>query len=143
MRTHRSHCSRIANKCRRNAEAEEDMASLQKKGNSWNCQFVYNGKRHTFTLGDVSEREAELSAASADKVLLRLKQGLLHLPPTVDIVSFVQCDGKPPEVPRSREDITLGQLRDRYIMSAAQLKRARIARWTWPKRHARTAHMAR
>jgi integrase len=91
------------------------MASLQKKGNSWNCQFMYNGRRHTYTLGDVSDREAGLAAAGVDKVLLRLQQGLLHLPPTLDIVTFVRNDGKPPEIPQSREDITLGQLRDRYI----------------------------
>ena len=31
------------------------MASLQKKGNSYYCQFTYHGKRHTFTVG-ASER---------------------------------------------------------------------------------------
>ena len=32
------------------------MATLQKKGNGWYCQFLHHGKRHTFTIGRVSKR---------------------------------------------------------------------------------------
>jgi hypothetical protein len=31
------------------------MASIQKKADSWYCQFMYRGQRHTFTIGKVDE----------------------------------------------------------------------------------------
>ena len=34
---------------------------------------------------------------------MRLKQNLLHLPPGMDIVTFVEFDGKPPISPDSGE----------------------------------------
>jgi hypothetical protein len=50
---------------------------------------------------------------------MRLKQGLLPLPPDVDIVTFVEHDGKPPQsaagVTITRHATTLGQLRDKYV----------------------------
>lgn len=39
------------------------MASLQKKGDSWCCQFMYRGQRHIFTIGKVDETEANNTAA--------------------------------------------------------------------------------
>ena len=56
------------------------MASLQKKGDAWYCQFYYHGKRHTFGVGNVSADEAEAKAHQVDYLLLRLRQDLLHLP---------------------------------------------------------------
>ena len=35
------------------------MASLQKKGDSYYCQFCYHGRRHIFPVGAVEESEAE------------------------------------------------------------------------------------
>ena len=34
------------------------MASLQKKGDSWHCQFAYKKKRWTWVLGKVDDAEA-------------------------------------------------------------------------------------
>jgi hypothetical protein len=34
------------------------MASLQKKGDSWYCQFMHRGQRHTFTIGKFDETES-------------------------------------------------------------------------------------
>lgn len=39
------------------------MASVQRKGNSWYCQFLHRGRRHTFALGPVGAEEAEARAA--------------------------------------------------------------------------------
>lgn len=94
------------------------MASLMQQGDRFYCQFLYHGKRHCFSLGDVGRNEAELVAAGVDKTLLRLKQGLLHLPPGNDIVTFVRHDGKPPEKHEEvtvRDVLTLGKLRDEYL----------------------------
>lgn len=95
------------------------MASLQKKGESYYCQFMYHGKRHTFTVGAVSDEEAGNKARQVDYLLMRLKQRLIVLPDGVDIVTFVEHDGKPPSaadgIPITRQSITLGDARDRYL----------------------------
>ncbi len=94
------------------------MASLQKKGDSYYCQFCYHGKRYTFTVGAVSEEEAGNKSRQVDYLLMRLKQRLIVLPDDVDIVTFVEHDGKPPSVdgiPITRQSITLGDARDRYL----------------------------
>ena len=45
------------------------MASLQQKSDTWYCQFVCHGKRHTFTVGKVPADEAE--ANQVDYLLMR------------------------------------------------------------------------
>jgi integrase len=96
------------------------VASLQKKGVSFYCQFLYLGKRHTFTVGPVEQDEAENKAAQVDYLLMRLKQRLIVLPDGCDIVTFVRHDGNPPNalptLPEAkRRAVTLGHLRDRYL----------------------------
>lgn len=95
------------------------MASLQQKGDRFYCQFLYHGKRHTFTVGRVSRDEAETKAAQVDYLLMRIKQRLVTVPPGVDIVTFVEFDGKSPEKDGAPlpppETVTLGGLRDRYL----------------------------
>jgi hypothetical protein len=39
------------------------MASIQQKDEAWHCQFVYHGKRHMFSLGKVSQDEADAKAS--------------------------------------------------------------------------------
>jgi integrase len=114
------------------------MPSIQKKGQSYYCQFTYHGKRHTFTLGEVSAQEANAKASQVNYLLIRLKQGTLTLPAGIDIVHFMQQDGNPtkvaptlPEAPR--KGVTLIHLRDRWIetyangtIEASSLKTCRI-----------------
>ena len=93
------------------------MATLQLRNQSYRILFRFQGKRYTFTLGKVSEREAENSIAQTDLVLMRLEQGLLQLPEQTDIVAFVKNGGKIPPGKKSTpiRELTLGQLRDAYI----------------------------
>lgn len=92
------------------------MASVQKKGEAYYCQVLFKGKRHTFTIGKVSEREAANKASQVEYLLMRLKQGLIELPEGCDIVAFLQHDGKPPlQKVQKPETATLGLLRDRYL----------------------------
>jgi integrase len=92
------------------------MASIQKKGNGWYGQFLYHGKRRTFTIGRVTEAEAKAKADQVDYLLMRLSQGLISLPPGIDIVSFVRHDGSmPSEAAPARSDPTLADLRNRYL----------------------------
>ena len=79
---------------------------------------MYRGKRYTFTVGTLSEDEAENKARQVDYLLMRLKQRLIAIPDGVDVVTFVEHDGKPPSVdsiPITRHSITLGDARDRYL----------------------------
>lgn len=98
------------------AQRAGDMASLQKRGKTYSCVFYWGGKRQWLTLGNVTEKEADSKASQVDYLLMRLKQGLIALPDGVDIVDFIQHDGKPPArqaapVPH----LTLAAFRDRYI----------------------------
>lgn len=93
------------------------MAWTQQRAGSYRILFRYHGKQHAFTLGQVSQDEADNKAAQVDYLLMRLKQGLVELPPEVDIVSFVEADGQMPlavKTANRRETVTLGKLRDRY-----------------------------
>src|SRR6516162_9390108 len=95
------------------------MASLQRKGNSWYCQFIYHGKRHTLTIGPVSDTEASAKSQQVGYLLLRLKQGLIQLPPGIGIVEFMQRDGKwRPETSVTSNgptELSLVNLRDQYL----------------------------
>lgn len=100
------------------------MASLQKKGNNWYCQFVHEKKRHTFAVGPVTDEEARAKAAHVDYLLLQLRQGLIELPASVDIVEFVRHDATPPAKrtvhrPKASNGGTLAELRDRFLAAHA------------------------
>lgn len=89
------------------------MATVQQRGDSFRIQFLYHGKRHGFTLGSVTEAEANSKAAQVDYLLMRLKQRLAAIPPGVSVIDYVQFDGKP--APADSIKTTLAQLRDKYI----------------------------
>lgn len=93
------------------------MASLQKKGDAWYCQFTYLGRRHTFTVGKVAEREARRWKANAENLLLLVRHGRLEVPRGIAITDFILHDGKPPVDPAIavRNDTTLRQLREGYL----------------------------
>lgn len=92
------------------------MASLQKKGDSWYCQFMYQRQRHTFTVGKVEETEANATAAKIDYILMRIRQRLLEVPAGMDIITFIEHDGKPPAVVVEKPKSALfSEFRQRYI----------------------------
>ncbi len=92
------------------------MAGLQHRNGSYRILFRYQGKQHTLTLGAVAEDEAEIKASQVDYLLMRLKQKLAALPQGVDIVEFVQMDGRvlPPASPEIQK-VSLAALRDQYV----------------------------
>jgi integrase len=100
------------------------MAALQERNGSYRVIFNYRGKQRAFTLGRVAEAEAEAKAAQVDYLLMRLKQGLIEMPPGCDVVAFFKHDGAPPAVPAPgpsapRPEPTLADLRDRYLQTHA------------------------
>ena len=92
------------------------MASLMQQGDRLYCQFYFSGKLHCFSLGKVDEGQANAKIAQVDYMLLRLRQGLMMLPVGMDIVTFLEFDGKTPdEIPITKNDVTLGFLREDYL----------------------------
>ena len=92
------------------------MASLQKKGDSWYCQFMFQRQRYTYTIGGVEEAEAKTTAAKIDYILMRIRQRLLELPLGMDIISFIEHDGKPPPDAKPEMKITpFKELRKAYL----------------------------
>src|SRR4051794_27450457 len=92
------------------------MASLQQKGDAFYCQFCYQGRRHTVTVGRVSRDEAEAFAGKVVYLLMRIKQKLIRVPPGVDIDEFVIRDGQVPEPEVAAPDpVSFGQFQQKYL----------------------------
>src|SRR4051812_11835453 len=94
------------------------MASLQKQGNSWYCQFYWRNRRHTFSVGRVTPGQAEAKATKVQEIVDLLERGVLKLPEGTDVASFVKHDGQPPAAAQSQkvsQKSSLGELRDAYL----------------------------
>jgi integrase len=94
------------------------MAAVQERNNSFRILFRYLGKQYAFTLGEVPRDEAETKAAQVDYLLLRIKQGFVHLPPGISITEFVEKDGQvksPEKAATAPHTLTLAQIKDRYL----------------------------
>jgi integrase len=92
------------------------VASIQKKGKSWYCQFTYRGKRHTFTVGEVEEIDAKAKATKVRELLNLIKRHLLEVPADCDIVTFMEYDGKPPgHLPPPKKKTTFKELKESYL----------------------------
>jgi integrase len=94
------------------------MASIQRRGDSYYCQFRYGTQRRTFSIGKVTDAEADAWVGKVAHILMRVKQRLLTVPSDCDIVDFILADGRAPTTPLptgSGERITIGKLRDRYF----------------------------
>ena len=110
------------------------MATVQLRGNSHRLIFQYLGQQHSCTLGNVSEIEAFQCKTRCEQLLMRVKQGLLEVPPGVAIADFTDArePRRPADAlpqPASREDLILdNQGRDAEIRrhSSSSSSRARI-----------------
>ena len=77
------------------------MAAIQERKGSYRVQFNFRGKQFGFTIGKVSETEANFKASEIDYLLTRLRQGLVEMPPGADVVEFFRHNGSPPARPVS------------------------------------------
>ncbi|HEX4412403.1 MAG TPA: hypothetical protein VH107_02170, partial [Lacipirellulaceae bacterium] len=93
------------------------MAALQLRGDSYRLIFQYLGQQQSRTLGDISQTEAVQCKTRCEQLLMRVRQGLLEVPPGVAIADFILCDGKPPVDPALalRKQTTLQELRKGYL----------------------------
>ena len=93
------------------------MATLQLRSDSYRLIFQYLGQQQSCTLGNISEIEACQCKSRCEQLLMRVKQGLLEVPPGVTIADFILFDGKPPVDPALavRKQTTLQELRKAYL----------------------------
>ncbi len=93
------------------------MATLDRKGDSWYCQFMFRRQRHNFSIGKVTEVEAGKVVAKVDYLLMRIRQNLITVPAGMDIISFIQNDGNSPNPARQnlKPEITLTEFREAYF----------------------------
>src|SRR5438132_4597174 len=100
------------------------MAALQERNGSFRLIFWYYGKQHAFTIGQVSKKEANDTAATVGNLLRGVEDGRIRIPTGLDIVTFIrqrlaslnrESDLTPEPATRPRDETTLGILRDRYI----------------------------
>lgn len=93
------------------------MASLQKKGDLWHCQFLHKKQRRTWVIGKVDDAETHAIKGKVEYLLMRVKQHLIDVPAGMDILDFIQCDGKALNNyhPPVREETTFAGLRDAYL----------------------------
>jgi integrase len=95
---------------------EQRMAwlELDPDSNCYKVCFRYGGRRFKKSLKTDDRAEAEILVGGVEKNLLRLEQGLLELPESADIVSFVLSDGKRRERPNAPCSLTLEELFQKY-----------------------------
>ncbi len=91
------------------------MAAIQKKGDTYYCEFRFAGKRHHFTIGQVTQEQARGKALAVDELLKLIKRGRVQVPENVPFADFVASDGKVACPVLVAATCTLGQLRDRYL----------------------------
>jgi hypothetical protein len=93
------------------------VAALQLRGDSYRLIFQYHGQQQSCTLGEITETEAQQCKTRCEQLLMRVKQGLIEVPPGVAIADFILCDGKPPVDPALalRKQTTLQELRIGYL----------------------------
>lgn len=72
------------------------MAALQERNGSDRILFNYHRNQRVFTLDRVTEAEARAKASQVDYLLMRLKQGLIEIPPGIDVLAFFRHDEAPP-----------------------------------------------
>jgi hypothetical protein len=97
------------------AYSRQIVATLQLRNDSYRVLFCSGGRRYPFTIGKVSPREAENTAA-VDQVLLRIEQRLLRVPDGADLVEFVKNGGQlPEETDPAPEPITLRRFQEQYL----------------------------
>lgn len=92
------------------------MASLQKKGPAYYCQFLFQGRRRTVTVGQVSENAALTFLERVEELLGLIARRLITVPPGVDIAEFVANDGKADASSASvPQAVTFSAFKEKYL----------------------------
>jgi integrase len=98
---------------------ETHMAGIRKKGDAYYCTFRFQAKQYYFTVGNVTEAQAQARGAEVDETLALIERGRLTVPEGVALEDFVAAGGKAPAVAVRPETVTARQLIDRYLATHA------------------------
>jgi|SRR6185312_4316051 len=97
------------------------MASIESRNGSKRIVFRYEGPKHHFTVGDVSNADAAVFKSSTEELLRLLKRKLVSIPAGCSIEDFMFHRGNPPEyvapATNGQIDLTLTALKDAYFRS--------------------------
>ena len=93
------------------------MAGIRKKGDAYYCTFRFRGRRYYFTVGNVTEAQAQAKGAEVDETLALIERGRLTVPEGVTLEDFVAAGGKVPVVSARPETVTAKQLFDQYLQT--------------------------
>ena len=106
------------------------MAGLQQKGLKFYCQFRYQGKRYTLSLGNLSRVAAEARAGAVDHLLYKLKRGYVTIPSGISTLDFFIHDGNPPATVSldkvAHPPCDFGMMRDSYLAAVQSLEQTTI-----------------
>jgi integrase len=90
------------------------MAFFQKRNGKYRVLFRYEGQQLNFSIGAVSQDEAQAKVGQVDLLLLRLSQRLAAIPAGMSIVEYLKFDGRP-VAPEAAKDVKLSTLREKYL----------------------------
>ncbi len=95
------------------------MASIESRSGGWRVIFYYRNEKRTFSIGEVSAKDAATYKASTEELLRLLKRSLVTIPDGCSIEDFMLHRGKPPEqlAATTRKELTLDDLREAYFVS--------------------------
>lgn len=91
------------------------MSGIRKKGDAYYCTFRFQGRRHYFTVGNLTEAQALAKGTEVDETLELLRRGRLTIPEGVTLEEFVAAGGKAPIVAARPETVTARRLIDQYL----------------------------
>src|SRR4051812_39703145 len=97
------------------------MAWAEQRGGNWRIVFRYQNGKHSFSVGDGSETDAEAYRGTTEELLRLLKRNIVTLPDWCGIEEFMLHRGKPPGPTPADADgkleLTMNGLRDAYLTS--------------------------
>src|SRR5262245_14959110 len=94
------------------------MASLHERNGWFHVFFRLGGQQTSIALKTKDRKDAEALLGGVEKVLFRIEQGFLEMPPGCDLRQFLLSDGKAthkPNLGNSAGRLTLGELCERYL----------------------------
>jgi hypothetical protein len=71
------------------------MAALHNRNGNFRVLFRYADKKFNYTLGRISEADAEAAKARVEYLLRLVTQRVITVPPAFGIVEILKHDGKP------------------------------------------------
>jgi len=98
------------------------MPYIEKRGGNFRVVFHLGGKRYRHTLKTKEERIAKSVVGGVERTIMLIEQRALRIPEDCDVGEFVLSGGQvkaTAALPEAAKEISLGELRDRYVETMA------------------------